>query len=101
MAWMLALLPTNFAAQEHLHADVDGLGGTSPPSADLDRLSWARACVDEAERLTEVVSNENDLLNLSLADKLLEGDRRGVLRVARVSCDAHRPRSSGDRARLS
>ncbi|HEY1968627.1 MAG TPA: cytochrome P450, partial [Pseudonocardia sp.] len=51
MSWMLALLPSNPDAQEKLYAEVDALGGAQPTAADLSRLTWAKACFDEAQRL--------------------------------------------------
>jgi len=51
MCWMLALLPTNLGAQQQLFDEVDALGGGLPGADDLDKLSWAKACFDEGQRL--------------------------------------------------
>lgn len=51
MCWMLALLPTNPEAQARLYAEVDTLEGATPTAADVDRMTWTRACFDEAQRL--------------------------------------------------
>jgi len=51
MSWTLALLQQNPQAQQRLYEEVDALGGQRPTFADLDRLTWARACFDEGQRL--------------------------------------------------
>jgi cytochrome P450 len=51
LSWTLALLGQNPAAQQQLFAEVDELGGTRPTYDDLSRLTWARACFDEGQRL--------------------------------------------------
>ncbi len=50
-AWTLALLRDNPAARAQLQAEVDQLGGQTPTYADLERLTWVKACFDEGQRL--------------------------------------------------
>ncbi len=52
LAWALALLAHDPAAQTRLHAEVDAvLGGRPPGAADLAHLPWTRAVLLEAMRL--------------------------------------------------
>ncbi|MUM15922.1 hypothetical protein BI330_06015 [Mycobacterium sp. CBMA 623] len=51
LAWMFSLLPTNPCAQQQLYDEVDALGGVMPSAEHLDRLSWARQCFDETQRI--------------------------------------------------
>ena len=52
LAWVWALLAAHGEAEARLHAELDGvLGGRAPTGADLARLPWTRAVVDEAMRL--------------------------------------------------
>ncbi|WP_439957538.1 cytochrome P450 [Nocardia crassostreae] len=51
LSWTLALLCENPEAAEALYAEVDGLDGAAPTFADLNRLTWAKACFDEGQRL--------------------------------------------------
>ncbi|SHY54122.1 Putative cytochrome P450 [Mycobacteroides abscessus subsp. bolletii] len=51
LSWTLALL---LAHPEHLAAlydEIDALGGAVPTPDDLPRLTWAKACFDEGQRL--------------------------------------------------
>ena len=52
LGWSLALLSAYPAARELLEEEIDALPGGRPPgAADLDRLPWATAVVNEAMRL--------------------------------------------------
>jgi len=50
-AWTLALLRDNPAALQQLQNEVDALEGQPPAYADLERLTWVKACFDEGQRL--------------------------------------------------
>lgn len=60
MAWVLAQLPFAPAAQERAYAEVDGLGGARVTAGDLDRLTWLKACFDEAQRMQGFVLNARE-----------------------------------------
>jgi cytochrome P450 len=52
MSWVLARLPFAAAARERAYAEVDEvLGGRRAVADDVERLSWLRACFDEAQRM--------------------------------------------------
>ncbi|OBY32437.1 cytochrome P450 [Mycolicibacter kumamotonensis] len=51
LSWTLGLLAQNSEAQQRLFGEVDQLDGVIPTYEDLGRLSWARACFDEGQRL--------------------------------------------------
>jgi cytochrome P450 len=52
LTWTLHLLSRHPQAQERLHAELDAvLAGRAPTWADLPRLAWTRAVVDESLRL--------------------------------------------------
>ena len=50
-AWTLALLRDNPAALQRLYDEIDALDGQAPTYADLERLTWVKACFDEGQRL--------------------------------------------------
>jgi len=51
VSWTLALLGTNPEALQRLIDEVDTLDGAAPEYADLNRLTWVKACFDEGQRL--------------------------------------------------
>ncbi|WP_433654369.1 cytochrome P450 [Nocardia sp. CA-128927] len=51
VSWTLALLHRSPDDLDRLIAEVDALGGNRPTYADLKRLTWAKACFDEGQRL--------------------------------------------------
>jgi cytochrome P450 len=51
VSWTLALLATNPEALQRLIDEVDTLEGAAPQYADLNRLTWVKACFDEGQRL--------------------------------------------------
>lgn len=51
LTWTLALLLRNPEHLDRLYAEVDALNGNPPTVADLPRLTWAKACFDEGQRL--------------------------------------------------
>jgi cytochrome P450 len=51
LSWTLALLLSSPGHLARLQAEVDALGGAVPTPADLPRLTWAKACFDEGQRL--------------------------------------------------
>lgn len=60
MSWVLARLPLAPAAQARAYEEVDALGGARLTHDDLDRLTWLRACFDEAQRLQGFVLNARE-----------------------------------------
>ena len=82
LAWTLALLPQNPQAQQRLYDEVDGLGGWVPRFDDLDRLQWAKACFDEAQRMRGLPH----LLRFAMTD-----DTIGVYRIRRGNLIAMSP----------
>jgi cytochrome P450 len=48
-SWTLALLGTNPEALQRLIDEVDTLEGAPPQYADLNRLTWVKACFDEGQ----------------------------------------------------
>ena len=51
LAWTFALLPTNPGARQRLVDEIDALGSGPIGPAEVDQLTWARACFDEGQRL--------------------------------------------------
>jgi cytochrome P450 len=51
MSWVLARLPFAEEARARAYAEVDALGGARVQASDVDRLTWLRACFDEAQRM--------------------------------------------------
>ncbi|MFJ4657089.1 cytochrome P450 [Nocardia sp. NPDC088792] len=47
----LAHLCVNTEPAQRLYAEIDELGDATPTLADLSRLTWAKACFDEGQRL--------------------------------------------------
>ncbi|WP_225724642.1 MULTISPECIES: cytochrome P450 [unclassified Nocardia] len=47
----LAQLCINPEPAQRLYDEIDGLGGAAPALDDLSRLTWAKACFDEGQRL--------------------------------------------------
>ena len=72
LAWTLGLLPQNPQAQQRLYDEVDGLGGAVPTFDDLDRLRWAKACVEEGQRMRGF---PHLLLRLATVDDTVGGYR--------------------------
>lgn len=50
-SWTLALLLSHPDHLAWLYDEVDALGGAVPTQDDLSRLTWAKACFDEGQRL--------------------------------------------------
>ncbi|WP_264923005.1 cytochrome P450 [Mycobacteroides chelonae] len=51
LSWTLALLLAHPDHLNRLYAEVDALHGAVPTPDDLPKLSWAKACFDEGQRL--------------------------------------------------
>ncbi|MFV0495826.1 cytochrome P450 [Mycobacterium sp.] len=51
LTWSAALLASNPEHLATLREEISVLGGELPTYADLPRLSWAKACFDEAQRM--------------------------------------------------
>ncbi|WP_172828884.1 cytochrome P450 [Mycobacterium sp. 1164966.3] len=51
LSWTYALMKDNLDTVRKLEDEVATLGGAKPQMADLKRLTWAKACFDEAQRL--------------------------------------------------
>jgi cytochrome P450 len=56
MSWFWYLISRHPEARDHLLAEVDGvLGGRRPTAADLMRLPWTTACLQESQRYYSAV----------------------------------------------
>jgi cytochrome P450 len=56
MSWLWCLLARNPAPRDRMLAEIDDvLGGRRPTAADLSRLPWTTACVQESQRCLSAV----------------------------------------------
>lgn len=62
MSWVLARFPFEAAAREAAYVEVDALGGDRVRHEDMERLTWLRACFDEAQRLQGFPINPREAL---------------------------------------
>jgi cytochrome P450 len=78
LAWMWLLLSRHPQAREQLHDEIDSvLGGRQPTAADVERLPWTSAVLQEAMRLYPPVP--------AVTRVALEGDELGGVRIRRGS----------------
>jgi cytochrome P450 len=96
MSWVLALMPSAPDAQARANEEADALGGLPAGLEDQKRLTWLRACFDEAQRLQGVLFMRETRVDDQLGDfRIPEGSSiifsgRGLQRDPRWWRDADR-----------